>query len=179
MSNYFKIFITCATLSCATIAWAAAATPWTLPQQTAAIPGVSAEVSVNPNAMGTDYIVRAVFSTSGRSLHAACLSAYRDLRYVLHDATGHLVAVDQNAIKHPPADESTDYYSVSTAPAGAATTCEKSADRQAIRIARLGALYPHVAAGTYTLQLYLAPRGVTDSAAFAPIQVIVDAQHKI
>ena len=178
MSNYFKMFITCATLLSATVAWAVA-TPWMLPQQTAAIPGVSAAVSVNPNAMGTDYIVRAIFSTSGSSLHAACLSAYKDLRYVLRDASGHLVAVDQNTIKHPPADESTDYYSVSTAPVGAATVCEKSADRRAIRIARLSALYPHAAAGTYTLQLYLAPRGVTNSAAFAPIHVIVDAQHKL
>lgn len=174
MPNFLKILV--AFLGATTCV--AIAAPTGLFKQTVSVSGTSANVDIAPTAQGTGYIVTAVFRTSGGAVRAACLSAYRDLIYVLHDSTGHIVPINQNAVNNPPGSESHDYFSVSTR-RSPGVSCEKSADRQAVRLARLDALYPHVGPGTYILQIYLAPRGLTQRAAFTPIEVTVDSQHPL
>lgn len=79
MSNFLKIVaISAGLVSTTTLAIPAA--PFGQLHQTVAVPSVSADVRILPAAQNTGYVVTAVFRASGSSIHAACLSAYRDLR---------------------------------------------------------------------------------------------------
>ena len=119
--------------------------------------------------VGSQPVLLVTFSTNDPEHHSVyCVNAYRDLRYVLRDASGKVMPVNADAWK----TNVDPIYGGGGYVPGAPDPCKtvKAPVHQSRVLLR--ALYPNVPHGTYTLQVMLAPRGgKTAESAFAPISV--------
>ena len=114
-------------------------------------------------------------ASRGSTVHIACLSSHRDLRYELRDSSGKVVPINEQALK--PYGESTWAGPVYVKGKGKDVPCADQEWQQTKLVTILAPLYPDLAPGTYTLQITFAPRGHTHQARFAPIRITVDNQH--
>lgn len=135
-----------------------------LTTQSLTLPNLSAQISFVRTAEGQPMIIARFTTKDSDKNNVYCLSAYRDLQYVLRDSSGNVIPVNADAWKTN-LDAVTEH--------DLQPRCEGvKAERKESR-ALLLALYPGLAHGAYSLQITLAPRGRTDRAAFAPIKIEV------
>lgn len=131
--------------------------------QTVSLPQLTAQISVDYTAVGHRAMIIATFSTSDRrQYNVNCLSAYRDIDYVLRNSAGAVMRIDSNARKNAVVimtDQETKM------------PCEHMPWTQKQSRALLGVLYPEAPHGTYVLDMTLAPRGRSDRARLAPVTV--------
>jgi hypothetical protein len=113
-------------------------------------------------------MIIADFSTNDPNKHSVyCASAFRDLHYTLRDASGRTVRGDPDAWRKHTELISGGQGSMPGAPDPCKTVKAAISERRVL----LSDLYPHLAKGTYSLQVVLAPRGIAASAAMAPIKI--------
>jgi hypothetical protein len=128
-------------------------------------PHLTATVAVGYNINDHHAQIHAYFLTdNGRAYDVNCLSVFRDIKYVLRDASGHIMPIDAAAWKTH-IDTTTEMYTEYRCQNLPTSSGEKGSQ------AYVSDLYPSVPAGTYTLQITVAPRNLAESATLAPITV--------
>jgi hypothetical protein len=126
-------------------------------------------VHLNKNYAGIPKLVE-YFSTTDPANHSvACVSAFLDVKYALHDASGKLVPIDQEPWKHG-LDQTIGSFGYV---AGEPDPCKTIKQDMAIRTVLITYFYPSLAHGSYTLQVTLAPRGTDSRATLAPIGLTI------
>lgn len=130
--------------------------------------GIAATMTVIP-VFESDFLLR--FQLSSSTYPTGCLSAYRDFRYELRSASGQIIAVDPEILKHPPYDGP---KIVSGKAGNRGYGCEGNAIEGVWQTtSRLSPLYPNLPPGNYTLRVTLAPRDMTQHADFVPVPISI------
>jgi hypothetical protein len=133
--------------------------------QTLSLPDLSARVHLVYTSDGRPVLV-VLFSTSDPDHHTvACVSAHRNLQYVLRDSSGTIVPVNPDGWKYPDGVKSSGF-----GPGGIKDPCANPVAEMQIRVL-LSDFYPKLSHGTYTLQITVAPRGQSGRAISAPMTV--------
>jgi hypothetical protein len=132
----------------------------------AALSTVAVKVTLTYTATHEAMLI-ADFSTKDPERHSvSCLSAFRDLTYILRDESGKVVPGDPEAWKkHIEVAAGGGGYARGASP----DSCSKIKVAINERRVLLSYLYPNLPRGTYTLQIGLAPRGSGKLAELAPI----------
>lgn len=129
--------------------------------QSVSLPYLTAEVTIGHTASHR-VLADVTFSTNDRAKeNVNCLNAYRDIKFVLRDASGAVIKEDPSAWTR----ELDTMTQQDTYP------CEHLSWTTKDSRALLDALFPSVPHGKYTLYMTLAPRGRSDSAVFQPLVI--------
>ena len=134
-------------------------------RQTASLAPITADVRVVYTPQDHKALVIAVFTTTDPTKYSVnCLSVYRDVKFTLRDSSGQIMQMDSDAWKSH-ADYSTEQY--------ANTPCERLPQSWTKKDSRafLQDLYPSVPHGTYSLEMLIAPHGLSHYATLAPFEV--------
>lgn len=126
---------------------------WPLLQQTVQVGDLSATVVVRQIINSVDVSIQWQSPDNSR-YPLACLSGYRDVRYELRTSDGHVIPANQSTIEHPPEE----HGGINHVDGRPAPPCTAYGGHKAETFAALRNLYPRLPAGTYTLQITVAPR---------------------
>lgn len=141
-------------------------------KQTVTVGALSATIEVIP-VLPNEYEINAQFHSSAPSTYAAgCLSAYRDLQYTLYDNNGKVVPLDPEVLRNPPF-EGKSISGQSAHMLDRPPSCSQNGTRDGGGYALLSKLYPHLPAGTYSLRVSFAPRGLAQQTAFVPVPITI------
>jgi len=137
--------------------------------RSASIPHLRVEVSIERTSAGQPMLVEQFTTDSPYQHTVICVSGIYDMKYVLRGSSGAVISKSESAGDAPPFGGG----GTPIGPTRAGTTptpdpCKTTGANTQQRRVLLYELYPHLAHGTYTLQITLAPRGTHDQAVLSP-----------
>ena len=134
---------------------------------------ISATVRVDEVVSDGESMLGFSFTSNTSSYPVRCLSVFRDVQYDLRDNRGHMIPVNPTIFTNPPYS-GTKIQSVPYTPNPSATPMRCDAERhKAYGQTLLRTLYPHLEAGTYTLNMTFAPRGIVQRQPFSPVRIVL------
>jgi hypothetical protein len=139
--------------------------------RSASLPHLSVKVSL-ARTSGGQLMLAEEFTTDSPYQHSViCASAIYDMEYLLRDSSGKAISKSVKARDMPVWSSGQNVVG----PANAARTpdpCKTIGANREERVVALSDLYPHLAHGSYTLRVTLAPRDSHERAVLAPPLVI-------
>jgi hypothetical protein len=137
--------------------------------RTVSVPHVKVAVTIDRTSGGEQMLIENFTTDSPYKHSLICISGFHDMKYVLRDSKGTIIPVSSKGGFDRVAGNGD--AAVLIGPRGPTPTpdpCKTIGANSQQRRVLISDLYPHLAHGTYTLQVILAPRDSLEQATLAP-----------